>query len=191
MKHEKSASHRQKLNDLSAWGVQPELDAWIRADEYCGLMESKLAERVDHIDQLGDLIPFWRQQVEAANHGVDLRFEDFLNSLAQSRKAGLSWDVPIPDWAAAQPTPTHEAENRYASKAAVRARENRSSAVSIEEAAQRQWVPAGPSHDNSSQTDFMFVEEIALRSSVDDERKERLHAFYKVRFLHRDRGEEC
>lgn len=151
----------------------------MKTDNLCGLYESKVAEQMDRVDQLGDIIPFWREQVEAANHGVELRFEDFLNSLAQARKEGLTWDAPLPDWAAASPSCNKRKRDDCGSSNQVGFPvANWSSAES------QTWAPVvtAAGYDGSPQEDFMFVEEVALRCSVDQERKKRLHAFYRVSF---------
>lgn len=55
------------------------------------------------VDSLKDLIPFWREQVEAASRGVELRFEEFLDQLEKKqreiRESQPVWSAEVPAWA--------------------------------------------------------------------------------------------
>ncbi|THH06945.1 hypothetical protein EW145_g3726 [Phellinidium pouzarii] len=104
LRHEKSAKHKEKVREHESWNPQPGIDAWINGigNDYdlCG---ARASERMQHVDQLKDLIPFWREQIEAAERGETLRYEEFLDALArkteEKERDEPVWNVPMPDWA--------------------------------------------------------------------------------------------
>ncbi|KAI5123551.1 hypothetical protein M0805_003371 [Coniferiporia weirii] len=163
LRHEKSGPHKQKVNERESWNPQPGVDAWLHDNFF----ESKVSERMLHVDQLKDIIPFWQQQIEAAERGETLRYEEFLDTLAQKNDDNEEpvWNVPMPDWAL-EPV---DGEDRSSETGHVRHSEELDG--SDEE------VPPQGSLEHDS---FMFVEKVANMSHVDAERKKRLHKFYKV-----------
>lgn len=164
--HEKSEKHEQKLHDLDTWNPQPDEDAWVDQIDCYVLFPNKDAERMQRVDNLRHLIPFWQQQVEAANQGVDLRLGDFLDNLEGHE---YDWVVPLPQWGNA-PTP-------YLDIPPERQSSNRGTSQTRSKDGQKwSWNVGSSDHDES----FEFVEQIAKMSSVKGERRARLHTFYRV-----------
>jgi hypothetical protein len=70
--------------------------------------ELKARTRQVHVDQVRDMVPFWRKAVEAAEKGEVLRLEDFLEKLASQDRWGIPglddpWGPSIGPWPADHP----------------------------------------------------------------------------------------
>lgn len=156
LNHEKTGSHKEAVQARESWNPPQDVDAWINGTD--GLFGGREIERMQHVDQLKDFIPFWRKTIEAADHGETLRFEDFLNALQKNEKEEVAWDVPMPDWAL-EPLEPVDAEQRSSETGNVQ--------LSVTE-------------NDVDRDAFNFVEKVAKMESVNSERKKRLHSFYKV-----------
>lgn len=156
------------------WNPQPDVDAWVpgASDD---LYDERITEKMQHVDDLKKLIPFWLQQVEAAvSDGVELRYEDFLESLActEERNDCPEWDVPMPDWA----MDVNEDE-----RSSVTGRAEQSTGNASERSDEDMRSVSNHSSDVVDRDAFVFVEKIAQMNALDEQRKRKLHAFYKVR----------
>lgn len=180
MKHEQSKAHKTELKGIETWNIAPaDLDAWpdIPELEYA-LVEQKLRERTQYLDQLRDFIPFWREQVEAAEHGITLRLDDFLKELQRIEDENIrwtEWTAPLPDWEKMladvdNNQHTHSSETQM----------DRISESELERNAEEVEL-----YKNVSETAsvYDFVEKYARRNSANAEKKEEMHYFYKVRLV--------
>lgn len=173
--HEKSDGHRQRDEEVLMWNPQPDVNAWVSGASN-DLYDERITEKMQHVDDLKKLIPFWLQQVEAAvSDGVELRYEDFLDSLARSeeRNECPEWDVPMPDWA----MDVEEEEHR----SSVTGRAEQSIGDASERSDEDMRSVSNQSSIMVDRDAFVFVEKIAQMNAIDEQRKRKLHAFYKVR----------
>lgn len=177
LKHEQSSSHKQRVYDLDTWNPQPDVDAWVHGADYDDLFDERITERMRHVDNLKDLIPFWQQQVEAASKGVELRFEEFLE-MHDRKITGDEWDVQIPSWAM-----DTVGEERSSVTGQAEMSENM---IRREDVGSPMYVDSeGGSlasvwdEDISDRDAYIFVEEVARMCSISGNKKRHMYAFYK------------
>lgn len=171
LRHEDTATHRR----CSA----PAHDAWNTAVDFVTLYDLKATEKMQHVDSLKDLIPFWQQQMEAANRGVELRFADFLDSLASTHVEEPSWDLPLPDWAV-KPIESNSSQSVQEYQCSVH---DRMRIDSVKQVIDAQSSSVSDERCDASSEVHRFVEEIARMESTSDERRQRMYSFYKVCYL--------
>jgi len=170
-RHEKSSEHRRRVQNLATWNLEPDVEAWVHGEDHCDLYDWRVLEKMRHVDSLKELVPFWQQQVAAANRGVELRFEDFLETMEQENIDAPTWDVQAPDWALDVAEEDRSSVTAHAEQSDVGHGGN-----------VRHVTPLA-SDSNSDIVDrdaFMFVEKVARLNSTSDEGKRRMHAFYKI-----------
>ncbi|PAV22273.1 hypothetical protein PNOK_0223000 [Pyrrhoderma noxium] len=176
-KHEQSKAHKTQVKGIETWNIAPaDLDAWpdIPELEYA-LVEQKLRERTQYLDQLRDFIPFWREQVEAAEHGITLRLDDFLKELQRIEDENIrwtEWTAPLPDWEKML-ADVDNIQHTHSSETQI----DRISESELERNAEEVEL-----YKNVSETAsvYDFVEKYARRNSANAEKKEEMHYFYKI-----------
>jgi len=110
MAHERTSSgHTRNVSDFEMWNPQPK-ESWVMPEDDTPLTvdELKARTRQVHVDQVRDMVPFWRKGVEAAEKGEVLRLEDFLEKLAAEDRWGVAdvddpWGPSIGPWPADHP----------------------------------------------------------------------------------------
>ncbi|TDL28595.1 hypothetical protein BD410DRAFT_232962 [Rickenella mellea] len=163
-RHELSASHGEKVEGVSMWEPQPDFNAWM--DATTSRVESspwalQEFDKRRHVDALKDSIPFWREQIEAADRGVEIpRWEDFLERFSAKENGGGGWD----DWGTGGGWGADIGRVGYSQTA--------SGKVSASSNGKSDGWSDGDGHS--------FVDEIAFKSSVSEERRQEMHAFYKM-----------
>lgn len=183
--HELSDTHKQRMQNLDSWILQPDVDAWGAAADCCDPFDDRTVERMTRVDNLKDIIPFWRQQVEAANRGVELRFNDFLDELDRTKIEEPVWNVEPPAWAMAD-----IAEEQLFGKAETsservyRPHSEQTSCSGLAHSDGIDWnkVPRKTAERTRrlDEDAYAFVENVAQLRSASSDRKRLMHEFFKV-----------
>ncbi|KAH8120208.1 hypothetical protein DFH11DRAFT_1558899 [Phellopilus nigrolimitatus] len=173
LKHEKAEAHKQKVHERDTWNPQPDVDAWDPNAIVEDLFETRVSERMQLVDQLKDSIPFWLQQISAAERGETLRWEEYWDAQDEKKDDLPEWNTPMPDWAL---EPIEDQERSSGTAHAQLSEESVShEAEGDARADDENHIYAGPDRGG-----YMFVEKFAKMNSVGAERKKLLHTFYKI-----------
>jgi len=184
--HELSDTHKQRMQNLESWILQPDVDAWGAAADCCDLFDDRAVERMTRVDNLKDIIPFWRQQVEAANRGVELRFNDFLDELDRSKIEEPVWNVEPPAWAMADIAEEQLFGKAESSSERVYRPHSEQTSSGLAHSDGTGWDEAEALQKTAERTRrldedaYAFVENVARLRSVSSDRKRLMHEFFKV-----------
>ncbi|KAF8898890.1 hypothetical protein BD779DRAFT_1486068 [Infundibulicybe gibba] len=167
--HERSADHMRQVEASTGWGnPTTDTEAWTTAPQKPPVLtaeEIKMRDMQIHVDQVRDMVPFWIHGVQAAEHGELPKLEAFLEQLS-----GDPWEQcwePPP----AGP-PLSETHNGWgAANWSVPSNQGWGDADE-----NRGWIS---SEEKPKERDS-FVEAIAKQLAVDEERKRRMHDFFKM-----------
>ncbi|EJD04065.1 uncharacterized protein FOMMEDRAFT_19372 [Fomitiporia mediterranea MF3/22] len=154
LKHEKTLKHKENVHAREVWNEPPEVNDWINGDGE--LVEGRVTGSTQYVDHQGDFIPFWQKSIEAAEHGVTLRFEKYFSMLKEKREEENCWNVELPSWAVEPLERVDDKDRSFAS-------DRRRSSIS----------------DHGLNPDEL-IKEVAESYRLSSERKDRLCAFCKM-----------
>lgn len=156
-------------------------DAWLASNEWSVARPGD--ENMRYVDVLSDIVPFWLQEVAAAQRGEKLRYGQFLDNLQAGRRENLSaWGLPVPAWADGQSVDgsiiknnsnSYHSNNSPGSFKALREDDATAKSVQAE-------VLSETSLDRD---DFNFVEKVAILNGLNPLEKKEMRRFYKVRIV--------
>ena len=196
--HETSDGHKRRVQEHnSEWGLDNPWGTW-KEGEFDDLWTIRSSERMTRVDSLKDFIPFWREQVEAANQGIELRFGKFLEALEEkehSRADGaVEWNTEIPAWAiddviaaggdGEEDEPKAQSYWRPAKfSSQTTSRDLRSHSGRTSQNVPTVHADAEDGRTPGSEDAFRFVEKVAQLRSASKDQKKVMHAFFKVSAL--------
>ncbi|KLO17072.1 hypothetical protein SCHPADRAFT_937427 [Schizopora paradoxa] len=191
MKHERGWPHINSVETAKEHlerKPQPQLQAWLQVPDYDDLFERRGQEQMQRVDSLREFIPFWIEQVEAANRGEkELRLEAFLDTLYAGKANdpwSADWEAPAPAWAVdtgQDNSPWDAGASAWAVEAAeVDPSSDTAHGVQREGSEHEEEDSSVSSAEDASDQDaFMFVEKVARMESISEDRKRNLYDFYK------------
>jgi len=161
----------------NSWIAQSDENAWAISGSWNETQPK--SERLQYVDVLSDIIPFWLREVAAAERGETLRYDQFLERLQAEREKRFrmsDWGLPVPDWA----------EESHGQRVKKSSDTDRSNHLGGFESSMRGGSDIGnPIGKESSETsldrdDFNFVEKVARLNDISPSRKKEMQRFYKV-----------
>ncbi|KAF8078761.1 hypothetical protein FPV67DRAFT_77041 [Lyophyllum atratum] len=192
--HERhSAEHGQNVTaaELQMWGNTPDPTDWtapLKHDRALTAEEVKMRESRAHVDLVQDMVQFWIRGVEAAERGEVLRLEQFLETLQEASdswvganawandpvKWGNGWAAEAPDdgWGAVN-SGEWGVGNGSMGRIESSGEKRRQGTIEAKGSGRK-----GRQHNQSNA--YEFVEDVARQEAADEERKRRMHHFFKM-----------
>lgn len=176
--HPDSGKDMQGDDANNAWIVHPDENAWLASDTWTTTRPED--ERLQYVDMLSDIIPFWLQEVAAAERGEKLRYDQFLADLQAERERRFcvsEWGLPVPGWAA--DSPTNETKKKFSNT------DQSNNSGELKRSGHDRNTDEGaadeiPSETSLDRDDFNFVEKVARLNGINPAQKRQMRRFYKV-----------